>query len=165
MLARRSPSPLIAGAVLSVVLLTGCSRDPHLGQPAPDLVTANGTWIYLHGHTLALSDANAMEEYLVTSLDGQDGFRRPDMQGCLSDAIMGIFTADQLSAVEGAHIAGVQYGDILKVATYDDPWASAFVHEEAHWLQECVHGITDPQHRIDPLVWSVVNARGHGLTR
>jgi hypothetical protein len=130
--------------------------------PSPDFVTGLGAKVFLQGHSAYTArDANLAETALVGGLE-PDGFTRADSVRCMGFVELYIFDFEEIASRDQiasrdpkTRPAGYQYDNILHVGDLGCVSASAWVHEEAHWLQQCVLGVYDPGHS-QSRVWELV---------
>ncbi|HEY3448670.1 MAG TPA: hypothetical protein VGK67_20095 [Myxococcales bacterium] len=141
-------APLAALAVA----LAGCG-------PGPSFVTDHGVQVYLETQdpaALDRSQAQRMEDYLLEGVV-RLGYGKDESLRCLSQAEVR-FLDSTFTCWDGQRsCAGEQWDEVLLVAKEQCPFASAYVHELAHWLQQCVHGDYDPDHQ-ETALWAWVNS-------
>lgn len=138
--------------ILALVAAAACRG------PAPDFVTARGVEVYLQGHGafLSLAQADAMEGWFLGAV-GEAGYGRELSEGCLALAEVRIVDSGYRCWADRP-CAGEQLDRVLIVVDTGCPYTSAYVHEVAHWLQQCVKGGYDPDHQEETL-WRVVRAQ------
>ena len=124
---------------------------------APSLVTRNGVAVHLGEHSsfLTAAQAEAMEDYLVERLD-EVGYPTARSRECLGAVEVHVVDASY-RCFGNRKCAGEQWDNVLYVVATGCAFTSAYLHELAHWLQQCVRGGYDPEHR-DSAVWPRVAA-------
>lgn len=134
--------------------LAACGPPP----PPPTYVTAAGVSVYNDGQPgYPKAQADFAEDYLVKGLGGD----RDATLKCLRLVQVHLWDLAKLEATDPkTRPAGLEEGDYLDVG-FMQPCllTSAWIHEEAHWLQSCLRGVYDPAHKLEPWVWQVVNTR------
>ena len=139
---------------LSFALLTACA------PPEPDFRSSYGTAVYLNGHqqfTRPLVDS--MEEALVQGLSRVTGYEdSAALTRCVAAMKVEVFDLEVIAATNPqTRPAGLQFDSYLQVGAYECPRESAYLHEAAHWLQQCATYTYDPNHTLEPGVWLTVN--------
>lgn len=136
--------------LLPLVPLIGCEPGP-----MPDFVTERGVFVYTRGYTSFTKEvADEMDAYIVAHV--------PDAEECLRLMSATIFSLEELAAryPRAKPSAGFQYDNHIHVAEIGPcPWNSAYVHEAAHWLQQCQRGVYDINHTVEPDLWRIVSSR------
>ncbi len=148
--------------ILIPFLLIGCGPEY-----TPDFVTDLGVRVYLNGHTgFEKAEADANEAYLVNGLP--ESYDRVIVGRCMSKVAIQILDLEDTCAMAKSCPAGLQYDNLLKLGDmggseqFGSVTVSSWIHEEAHWLQECVQNTFDYGHE-DTDVWELVNNRGSVL--
>ncbi|MGC4120150.1 MAG: hypothetical protein QM765_37320 [Myxococcales bacterium] len=138
-------------AAVAALMASACGR-------APDFVTANGVQVFLETDAGALSpnQAERMERYLLEGV-ARLGYGDAESRRCLAQASVRVLDADFTCYDGRRKCAGEQWDEVLLVAKAQCPFRSAYVHELAHWLQQCVHGDYDPDHQ-ETRLWAWVNS-------
>lgn len=127
------------------------------GGAQPDFETALGAQVFLNGHDdfLTVEQANEMEAWLVESipLAGYDARRA---RACVASAVVRV-VGEGYRCWGDRPCAGEQRGELLIVVDTGCAYTSAYIHELAHWLQQCVKDRYDPSH-LEQAVWSLVRS-------
>ena len=141
----------VGRAVLwAVALLLGCSREP-------DFETGRGVAVYLDGAAaMSREQAEQMEEYLLRQI-AHLGYPVERSLQCVAQAEVRVVETTFTCFDGQRRCAGEQWDRLLVVAAAQCPYASAYVHELAHWLQQCVRDRYDPEHQ-ERALWEAVAA-------
>jgi len=130
-------------------LAAGCGATPLDGPP--DLVTGFGSRIYLNGHTswTTADEASALQGELLSDLQWGRAAKV-----CLGGAIYLIDEYPIARCESGHSCFGYSEGSDIHLGAAprnswggDGPRLAPFKHETIHYLQACVLGISDPDHR------------------
>ncbi len=148
---------------LSLAALTGCGAGP-VGMGAPDLTTEYRSEVHLNAHQgwIDAAEASTLQKELLTDLRSEagantnaaePGLKWDGAEACLARAVYIIDDYPVPHCESGHACFGYQSGPELHVGASpangngEGPRASAFKHETIHWLQDCVLGVKDPDHR------------------
>lgn len=141
-------------ARLSALILacSGCGADP----PA-SFVSAAGVRIDLNGHDGFLTPelVEEMDEYFLGAMPSA-GYPEPELRRCLPQATVEVVGPDY-RCYGGRPCGGEQLDATLIVVDVGCGYESAYLHELAHWSQQCVKAGYDPDHKERP-VWQRVSA-------
>jgi hypothetical protein len=139
-------------SLIAAALLAGC------GLGAPDFTTELGVEVHLQGHRQFLDkrQADEMERWLLEAAPAA-GYPERAIRCCLSKAQVRV-VGDSYSCYGGRACAGEQWDETLVVVDTGCAWSSAYIHEMAHWLQQCVLDRYDPEHEEQPL-WDIVRSQ------
>lgn len=133
------------------ILATGCGREF-------DFETSHGVRVYLNGHVVSAQQIEEQESYLLNALPAD--YSRTRTRECMQMASVEVFTQEEMCATNPDTCpAGLQVVSMLKVADYGCVAESSWIHEEAHWLLECVLQRYDDYHTEEPALWELINSR------
>jgi hypothetical protein len=139
-----------AALVAALLAIAGCGEEP-------SFVTTRGVSVYLGGNDgfLERPQADEMEAWLVGILPAD--FEPRAVARCLERAEVRVLPAPFRCGGGQRLCAGEQRDRVLYVANTGCPWRSAYLHEIAHWLQQCAAGRYDPEHR-ERAFWQAVGS-------
>jgi len=140
------------GLAAVAAALSGCGRTP-------SFVTGHGVQVFLEtsdGAGLDREQAEQMEAYLLEGV-ARLGYGDARPRRCLAQAQVRLLKSFFTCYDGERRCAGEQWDEVLLVARAGCPFSSAYVHELAHWLQECVHGAYDPDH-LETGLWAWVSS-------
>lgn len=128
-------------------------------EPPPDFVTRHGVAFHLGGSDfIAREHAEALEAELLAALD--DALApRDQTEACVGRTTVIVNAAGPFPCTADPSLtcAGEQQGALLTLAATDCPYASAYTHELLHWLQQCLHNVTDYAHEAPQ--WRIIHAQ------